>query len=384
MKTRCWMASLLAAFVALTAPTAHAIRTPMPDPAAAIACPPQCAALGVAAPSIPSVASLDAGLEIVSIEPIGVAADGDCLDLVCLVERETHNAVFCIVKSPLGLRDLLAHLTEIQLVSEDNPPLSQEEIQIIQRIYKRHQDNLDAVWADYRQSGWWTKQFSHAVNWHNVMQTGSEALLVHSLREGEFCEAIPKGAQSLLILDSATREYLFGAIAKLTVQASAMVVTEAAKQTALVHLTDEAGRQGIRETGKIIGKHGIFAVPEGVSAEATGLKVLRTGLGPGRTAAAVSIPKAATPLFSRPVPIGPYSAWKFFGGVRYAAPGVIDTATGAFSPTFSLVRPELLIYGPDALFWTGIGAYQYLDNEELWLDDEYLMWLEENTRLEQE
>jgi RHS repeat-associated protein len=124
----------------------------------------------------------------------------------------------------------------------------------------------------------------------------------------------------------------------------------------LVHLTDTAGATGISEAGSIVGRNGIFAVPSYVADESTAMKVLRTGLTPARTTEAVPIPSAAEGLFQQPVPIGPYSAWKYFGGVRYTSPGAISTATGAFTPVPSLLGPGTLIYGPDALFWGGVGT----------------------------
>lgn len=131
----------------------------------------------------------------------------------------------------------------------------------------------------------------------------------------------------------------------------------AAKGTpGLVHLTDQAGLAGISQSGSIVGRHGIFAVPEFVTAESTAMKVARTGLSPAKTANFVPIPPGAQGLFQQPVPIGPYSAWKYFGGVRYAQPGAISTATGAFTPASSLIGPKALIYGPDALFYGGAAA----------------------------
>lgn len=131
----------------------------------------------------------------------------------------------------------------------------------------------------------------------------------------------------------------------------------------LVHLTDDAGDIGIAKTGTIKGSHGIFAVPPEVAAEATTLKVLRTGLTPGKTKNAVPIPDEALALFNRPIPIGPYSAWKYFGGVRYSPAGTINTTSGTLSPTSTLIGPKVLIYGPDGVFYVGIatvcGLYIY-------------------------
>jgi hypothetical protein len=136
----------------------------------------------------------------------------------------------------------------------------------------------------------------------------------------------------------------------------------------LVHLTNAAGRVGIETSGQIVGRHDIFAVPEAVAQKSTVLKVLRTGLPPSRTAQAVPIPEAATQLFRCPVPIGLYSAWKYFGGTYYAAPGTINTITGAFTSGSSLIGPRLLIYGPDGAIYVviaiGGGIYWYAASME--------------------
>jgi hypothetical protein len=124
----------------------------------------------------------------------------------------------------------------------------------------------------------------------------------------------------------------------------------------LVHLTDTAGLEGITSSGTIIGRHGIFALPECAAAENTAMKVFRTGLMPAQTTQAVRIPTAAEALFQRPLPIGPYSSWKYFGGVQYASPGSISTASGVFTPSSTFVGPNVLIYGPDALFYGGVGT----------------------------
>jgi RHS repeat-associated protein len=141
------------------------------------------------------------------------------------------------------------------------------------------------------------------------------------------------------------------------------VVAPVSGASKLVHLTNEAGDIGIAATGAIRGSHGIFAVPAHVARESTVLKVLRTGLTPGKTTNAVPIPDEALALFKRPIPIGPYSGWKFFGGVRYAPSGSLSTATGTLTRTSSLVGPKVLIYGPDGVFYVGIataaGLYIY-------------------------
>ncbi len=107
-----------------------------------------------------------------------------------------------------------------------------------------------------------------------------------------------------------------------------VTVGQGANAPRLVHLTSNAGKAGIEASGQIIGRHGIFAVPEAVANESTVLKVLRTGVSPSGTAHAIPVPDAATELFRRPIPIGPYSAWKYFGANYYAPPGAVNTATG--------------------------------------------------------
>ncbi len=77
----------------------------------------------------------------------------------------------------------------------------------------------------------------------------------------------------------------------------------------LIHLTDGAGKAGITASNTLRGSHGIFAVPSKVAAEGTAMKVARTGLTPDKTTHFVNIPQAANSLFTRPVPIGPSSAW---------------------------------------------------------------------------
>ncbi len=130
----------------------------------------------------------------------------------------------------------------------------------------------------------------------------------------------------------------------------------AASKGNLIPLTNAEGEAGILSSRKLIGNRGIFAVPESVAAESTAMKVARTGLMPGETTTFVRVPEAATGLFKQPVPVGPYSAWKYFGGVRYAPPGSINMTTGALAPGSSLLGPRTLIYGPDVLFWGGVGT----------------------------
>ena len=124
----------------------------------------------------------------------------------------------------------------------------------------------------------------------------------------------------------------------------------------LVHLTDDVGRAGITQTGTIIGRHGIFAVPEVIAAESTLMRVARTGVGASRTTEAVVIPAQAAGHFSRVTPIGPYSLWKSWGQVRYAPAGSLNLSTGVLTPASSLIGPRTLIYGVDAFSYTAIAG----------------------------
>ncbi len=87
-------AFILAAFAALAAPSAHAIRTPIDTDLSAL--------------SEPLVAVTDPAPAdswfIEAVYPVGQAADGDFIDIAVLVAPETHTRVYCYVKSPLGLQ----------------------------------------------------------------------------------------------------------------------------------------------------------------------------------------------------------------------------------------------------------------------------------------
>ncbi len=93
---------LLTAFVALAAPQAHAIRTPLPDltPAPLSAGSPLVETHVAAPDPIPADAWI-----IEAVYPIGQADDGDFIDMAVLVSPQTHTRVVYIVKSPLGLYD---------------------------------------------------------------------------------------------------------------------------------------------------------------------------------------------------------------------------------------------------------------------------------------
>ena len=82
------------------------------------------------------------------------------------------------------------------------------------------------------------------------------------------------------------------------------------------------------------------------------MRVLRTGVMPANTIGNVEIPTLALGNFHRVFPIGLYSLWKAGGGVRFAAPGALNIATGSLQRTGSILRPAALIYGPDVLTYS--------------------------------
>jgi len=131
-------------------------------------------------------------------------------------------------------------------------------------------------------------------------------------------------------------------------------------------LTGEAEASLIGASKKLIGKRGIFAIPETVAERAGTLeRVVRTGLSRDKTTKLIRIPEAAAGEFTQPTPIGLYSGWKRLGGVRYARPGSIllegstEGAAGTFIPSSSLIGPRTLIYGPDVLAYAVALGYGY-------------------------
>ena len=95
---------ILAASAALAAPSAHAIRTPIPHRLTAnlSACDTTPAALSEPLVAVADPAPADAWL-IEAVYPMGQADDGEFIDIAVLVEPGTHTRVWCYVKSPLGL-----------------------------------------------------------------------------------------------------------------------------------------------------------------------------------------------------------------------------------------------------------------------------------------
>ncbi|MGK3988335.1 RHS repeat-associated core domain-containing protein [Sorangium sp. So ce136] len=124
----------------------------------------------------------------------------------------------------------------------------------------------------------------------------------------------------------------------------------------LVHFTSEAGEAGIKSSGELIGKHGVFALPESAASRSPITHAMLTGLSPAKTARIVQIPGPAVGSFQRVIPIGIYSAMKAAGGVRFTAPGTINMFTGAFKQTGSVLVPYAAVYGPDLLIYGAAAA----------------------------
>jgi RHS repeat-associated protein len=141
-----------------------------------------------------------------------------------------------------------------------------------------------------------------------------------------------------------------GGIAK---GAMALAATE---ETELVHMTTAEFGQEILAEGTLRGP--IYAGPAS-NASARGLALsLRTGLSSTSTTA-IRIPNAALGAFSRPVTLGPFSAWQRFTGAQFSAAGNLNLATGEFIRT-GINWTQMAIYGLDTVFTgTAVGAVWY-------------------------
>jgi hypothetical protein len=112
-------------------------------------------------------------------------------------------------------------------------------------------------------------------------------------------------------------------------------------------LTTPATRTKIVSEGLLQGRSGIYAGPA-ANAELKGVDItLRTGLSPSQAGAAVRIPSGAEAMFSRPIPIGPMTAWQRLTGQRFTAAGNLDLSTGIFVRT-GVNWNQVGIYAVDA------------------------------------
>ncbi len=97
----------------------------------------------------------------------------------------------------------------------------------------------------------------------------------------------------------------------------------------LAHLTDAAGAEGISTSSVINGP--VYASTLETASQ-TGLSyTLRTGV--SAPTAGFEIPQGALTAFSRPIPVGPISAWQRFSGTYTTGAGSLDLAAGTFVRT---------------------------------------------------
>jgi RHS repeat-associated protein len=128
----------------------------------------------------------------------------------------------------------------------------------------------------------------------------------------------------------------------------------------LVHLTDDAAAAQIRATSQLRGN--IYAGPA-ANAELSGASLTwRTGLAPGNYQA-IPIPAAGEAAFSRPVPIGPFTAWQRGTGQQFTPRGIMDNNTGAFTRQ-GVNWNQVGWYATDAAIWGGAGAGLYLGTRD--------------------
>ena len=124
--------------------------------------------------------------------------------------------------------------------------------------------------------------------------------------------------------------------------------------TVLVHLTTPATAEVIRATGRLgrVGsRNGIYAIPSSRVSSSAATMMWRTGLTPSRTGALIEIPSRATPAFSRPIPIGPFTTWARLQRHHITPAGHINLSTGEFIRSGANMS-QVQIYATDAAITT--------------------------------
>ncbi|WP_437721455.1 eCIS core domain-containing protein [Sorangium sp. So ce861] len=127
----------------------------------------------------------------------------------------------------------------------------------------------------------------------------------------------------------------------------------------LVHFTDPAGHAGITSSGVLRGSQGIYTLPATATQQGTAQRFLRTLVAPSRTARHVPIPQQSLGQFSRPLPVGPISAYQRLAGVYRAPAGSINLLTGEFTASGSRlanITGQFWPYGIDAIIWASGAA----------------------------
>ncbi|MEO1364391.1 MAG: hypothetical protein AAFU86_11515 [Pseudomonadota bacterium] len=123
----------------------------------------------------------------------------------------------------------------------------------------------------------------------------------------------------------------------------------------LVHLTDEAGRQGITASQTLgRGTGTVYAGPQSLANTyryqilTTGARTSRTLVAPSKTTEVMLLPSRAGQSFLVVQPMGPISGWQRLNGAVFSAGvGTFNMQTGVFTRTAPAMN-QLAIYGIDS------------------------------------
>jgi hypothetical protein len=188
----------------------------------------------------------------------------------------------------------------------------------------------------------------------------------HGASAGSLHDVLMDGATGMI--KAGARQILSGVfqagMAKLVTGSNPLskISADAARTApALVHLSD-AGDE-IAESGSLIGPQGIYATSAKAAGKSGMALTMSTGLTPGRATSAFAIPEAAESAFTKPLPIGPITAWQRLSGTQYTAAGILDLGTGAFTRT-GVNWNQAALYGVDATITgtTAIGVSVKIDH----------------------
>jgi len=133
----------------------------------------------------------------------------------------------------------------------------------------------------------------------------------------------------------------------------------------LVHMTEAA--DAISRSGRLGLSSDIYAGPASNANKSGWALTRRTGLSPRGNYEPVWIPEAAEAAITKPLPVGPFTAWQRATGQRYTARGVIDLSTEEFTRT-GVNGTQALWYTIDVgITGTALGAgalYRYSSGRE--------------------
>jgi hypothetical protein len=137
---------------------------------------------------------------------------------------------------------------------------------------------------------------------------------------------------------------------------------QASPAQGLAHLTNNEAALSINESRVINGP--LYASNLQTSALTGASYAARTGVSASQATVGYRIPDTALGAFSRPLPIGPFTAWQSWGGTSYTAGGFLDLETGTFVQT-GVNWNQAGLYTPDAaitgatLTGVGLGIYVF-------------------------